>query len=166
MSTLLLLTFIYQVSAKISESSRGVIAHLPSCATGYVVLCVLWVCLYHYFLGATGAAHGESPNPCAVIHPNLLLFSIEPHSLANEMIAISTPYIEWHFETYDKNPLIQLFCPLSERMLTLELHSQRLLKDEACIGVKLDLPVMASEACSHFRRVQQISNIRKEGGRT
>ena len=113
-----------------SSRSGGVLVrahcnYLPSGATGYIVLCVLWICLNLYLVGAVGATHRKSPDPRAVVHSNLLLLGIESHAFPNEVIAASAPDIEWHFESYDKDPLIQFLCPLSERVLAPELQMQR-----------------------------------------
>jgi len=71
---------------------------------------------------AAGAAHTEHPYPCAVVHPNLLLLSVETHPLANDVLAALAPDIEWHLKADDEDALVQLLGPLPERVLPSKLQ--------------------------------------------
>jgi hypothetical protein len=103
-------------------------AHLPSAAFGHNIFGIFGVRLHLNLVRAAGAAHPKDPNSCAMIHPNLLLLGVEAHPLANEVLAALTPDIEWHLKADDEDPLVQFFCPFSERMLPSKLQHKKLAK--------------------------------------
>jgi len=58
----------------------------------------------------------------------LFLFSIKPYSLCYHRIASTTPNVERHLKSYNQDALIELPCPLPERMLAMELVQSTLLR--------------------------------------
>lgn len=74
-------------------------SHLLFAARNDVVLRILGICLDLNALLTAWCCHCERPYFCAVVFANLLLFSIESHSLAYQVSTPVTPYIEWHFKS-------------------------------------------------------------------
>ena len=106
-------------------------AYLPASSLDNNVFCILGVCLDFDLLPSARSIHGEAPYLRAVVVPYLLLVCIESDTLPNKVIAPGAPYIEWHLESDDQDPLIDLRCPLPQGMLTVVLQntvSQPLLK--------------------------------------
>ena len=73
-------------------------SHLLFAARNNIVLRILGICLDLDALLTAWCCHCERPYLCAVVFANLLLFSIEPYSLAYQVATPVTPYIEWHFK--------------------------------------------------------------------
>ena len=74
-------------------------------------------------MGTARRAHREAPYFRAEVGANLLFLGVKAHALAYEVVAATTPHVERHLKAYDKNPLVQLLCPLPQRMLATELHA-------------------------------------------
>ena len=107
-----------------TSCSAGFGAHLAAGASNNLVLAVLGVGVDLNAGLAAGGAHGEGPYLGGVVVADLLLLSIEPHSLANQVLAALAPHVEGHLEPDDQNALIKLLGPLSQRMLALLLQQQ------------------------------------------
>lgn len=96
--------------------------HLLSASRDHHIVCSLGISLYFDTLLAAGCLHAEAPYLGGVVGANLLLLSIEAHTLANEVVALAAPHVEGHLKADDKDPLVQLFGTLTQRVLALLLH--------------------------------------------
>ena len=81
------------------------------------------VCLDFDLLATAWRIHREAPDPRAVVIAYLLLLSIEPDTLADEVIAARTPYVERHFKSDDQYSLVDLTGPFPQWMLSIVLQT-------------------------------------------
>ncbi len=87
-----------------------------------MVFAVFGVCLDFNARLAAGGGHGEGPDLRGMVVADLLLFCIEAHALADEVLAAEAPDVEGHLKTDDQNSLIELLGTLPQWMLSLLLH--------------------------------------------
>lgn len=98
--------------------------YLPASPTHDNIFGILGVCLDLNLLPTAWSIHGKAPYLGAVVIAYLLLISIEPHALAYEMVASSTPHIEWHLKSDDQDAFIELAGSFPEWVLSSKLQSQ------------------------------------------
>lgn len=92
-------TFHYTTaSVPILQVTSGKDLYLLLATRDNIVLSILGVRLHLNALLATRGCHGEGPYFGAMIFANLLLLSIEPHTLAYQVSTALTPDIEGHLK--------------------------------------------------------------------